>query len=734
MKPERGPREITLGRILGVIFGWRWEHWLINLLMFLVLALSQSFEKSFFQDIVDILTLRPEYETAMLAIELWALNKIGQTLLSVVLTASDNRLNSFLHLHIGQMVTRMFVSQDMSFFEHYLCGCDTLINKTTEAGRTWSSLMHEIPFQVIRAVFDITASLIFLEVRFRIDPRLIVLGLMVYPPSFYISQKMAKLNEKLAIEGNNVDGQIMSATRECLLPEHLKQTKMRLANDQVLRLRQRKVYIGYDLVNSIRKVMLICDFILPQWNVITSIMILLTSANYILQGSMTWGEYVAFSMFIGTIGSAFQSLLGLSVKLRKTLILARNVAEMVATPILNETFTRDLLEYDCERPRWNDPPHLAGSWVQHILCAQANLYGINSQWLFSHHRHEVAKALTMLRASSVVKRPWSVEFKNVSFSRKEIAMNPEFPALYDKRRPVARTTPIFQNFSCAFPAGKFSLLSGQNGSGKSTLIELLGKLYAPDDEKSDILVDSKSLGLWKTDELRLGIGYAPQQPPIRRMTILENIFFGKIASGMMDEQNQGELLSKFFEWIQKEGFPLRPALHPLRHVDGASSLSGGEQQQLSLLSVFMDVERYSILILDEPTNHIDAQVKEWLFKKLLQLKQSKNCPTVIIIAHGVPGLDALADHKVHIEKNPSSSLKGEAVVPMPQNEKGAGVFPVAFVEALRPFHPMCTPEFAKLLPPIIHKKIAEDPAGAATILKNALVSLLPPKTAALNKG
>jgi heme exporter protein A len=129
------------------------------------------------------------------------------------------------------------------------------------------------------------------------------------------------------------------------------------------------------------------------------------------------------------------------------------------------------------------------------------------------------------------------------------------------------------------PGDGFLLVTGPNGSGKTTLLRILARLAAP------------SGGTLELPPREL-IGYLGHEPLVyRELTPLENLtLFGRLYRVPERGERVGMLLERFGLW-------------EVRH-DRVSTFSRGMQQRLGLCRVLLHDP--SLLVLDEPTNALDA--------------------------------------------------------------------------------------------------------------------------------
>jgi ATP-binding cassette subfamily B protein len=185
---------------------------------------------------------------------------------------------------------------------------------------------------------------------------------------------------------------------------------------------------------------------------------------------------------------------------------------------------------------------------------------------------------------------------------------------YEPGRPVVR------NMSLQVKAGQMLGIVGKTGAGKSTLVNLLARLYDPNE--GSIYLDGHNLKDIATEDLRKNIGIVSQDIYLFIGSIADNIRYAR-PDATMDEVIAAAKTACAHDFIVKfpDGYETRVGA-------GGQGLSGGERQRISIARAV--IQNPSILILDEATAAMDTETERNIQNSLAELQKGR---TTIAIAH-----------------------------------------------------------------------------------------------------
>ncbi|MBF0715296.1 thiol reductant ABC exporter subunit CydD [Gemelliphila palaticanis] len=195
---------------------------------------------------------------------------------------------------------------------------------------------------------------------------------------------------------------------------------------------------------------------------------------------------------------------------------------------------------------------------------------------------------------------------------------------------------ILENISLSINKNDRICLVGASGSGKTTLISLLSGFSTP--TKGKILLNDKEINLKYSDWLN-NISYISQFPFIFPDTIKNNILY--YSNENVDDNKLFEIcklvgLDEFIEKLENK--------YDTFIGEGGLELSGGQSQRIAIARALISDRK--IVILDEPTSHLDIETEFEIKTKLLELFKDR---TVIIATHRLHWLNDM-DYVIHINK------------------------------------------------------------------------------------
>ncbi len=155
--------------------------------------------------------------------------------------------------------------------------------------------------------------------------------------------------------------------------------------------------------------------------------------------------------------------------------------------------------------------------------------------------------------------------------------------------------PVFNNVSFSLKKGEIMCILGPNGAGKSTLIKCIAGILKPDNGSVFIQgEDTVSLGV---RGIARNIGYVPQQNEvIFPFTVLDFVVMGRAPHLSMFASPGAEDIKLAKESLAMVGIS-DLAERPV------AKLSGGQSQMVLIARAL--VQKPALLLLDEPTSHLD---------------------------------------------------------------------------------------------------------------------------------
>ena len=163
---------------------------------------------------------------------------------------------------------------------------------------------------------------------------------------------------------------------------------------------------------------------------------------------------------------------------------------------------------------------------------------------------------------------------------------------------------------------------GNTGSGKTTLLELIGRLY--DTTKGKIEIDDNNIASLNLHDLRLAIGYVPQDPFLFSESIKDNIRFGNHKAS-----DQDVVLAAKKAVVHDNIIKFRNGYGTVLGERGIT-LSGGQKQRISIARAFIKLPK--ILLLDDCLSAVDTETEEEILNHLKEITKNR---TSIIVSHRI---------------------------------------------------------------------------------------------------
>jgi len=195
----------------------------------------------------------------------------------------------------------------------------------------------------------------------------------------------------------------------------------------------------------------------------------------------------------------------------------------------------------------------------------------------------------------------NVEFKNITFGYKSYQ-------------------PVLENINLSVKKGEMIGLVGSSGTGKSTMINLLMRLYDPDE--GAILIDGVPLTKISKDCLHRQIGVVLQDTYLFSGTVLENIRYAKPDATRL-EVIRAAKIANAHDFITRF-----PNGYDTYVGENGYRLSGGERQRIAIARAILHDPQ--IIILDEATSNLDTETEYQIQEALERLTKGR---TTFAIAH-----------------------------------------------------------------------------------------------------
>jgi thiol reductant ABC exporter CydC subunit len=192
---------------------------------------------------------------------------------------------------------------------------------------------------------------------------------------------------------------------------------------------------------------------------------------------------------------------------------------------------------------------------------------------------------------------------------------------YDESLP-----PVLLQVDLVLPPGRKLALVGPSGAGKSTLLALLMRFW--ETPSGAILLDGQDIRNFRSEESRRLFSLVSQSTYLFTATLRQNLLLARPGA------NETELESALAQAGLKEWLARLPLGLDTWLGERGQQMSGGERQRLAVARALL--QPAPVVLLDEPTAHLDAITEEQVTDTLHSVLQDR---TVLWATHSLAGME-----------------------------------------------------------------------------------------------
>ena len=232
------------------------------------------------------------------------------------------------------------------------------------------------------------------------------------------------------------------------------------------------------------------------------------------------------------------------------------------------------------------------------------------------------------KKNSKLKVDGDISFNNVSYTYKETNIK------------------ALDKISFNVKKGESIAIMGDVGSGKTTILELISRVYEPD--QGNVYIGGNNISDINLNLLRDSIGYVPQSTFLFSETIENNLKFGK------EDASSSEIKESIKIADLTDDINLFKDKYNTLLGERGVNLSGGQKQRLAIARAV--IKKPKILILDDSLSAVDTQTEEniisninnitkniTVFISTHRISTSKNCDKILVINNG--NLESFGSHE-----------------------------------------------------------------------------------------
>jgi ATP-binding cassette, subfamily C, bacterial CydC len=243
--------------------------------------------------------------------------------------------------------------------------------------------------------------------------------------------------------------------------------------------------------------------------------------------------------------------------------------------------------------------------------------------------------------------------ETLAAGRRVLELTDGQPAILDPAAPLAAPTrppavaiegvtarypgaeePAFSGLNLRLVPGARIALVGLSGAGKTTVTNLLLRFLDPDEGR--VTLAGHDLRDYRQEDVRATFALAGQDAHLFNSTVRANLLVGR-PHASEDELWDALGRAQLRDWVSS----LPDGLETLVGEEG-TQLSGGQRQRLTLARALLSDA--PVLLLDEPTAHLDPDTADALVRDVLA---AANGRSVLLITHRGEGLE-LVDEVVEL--------------------------------------------------------------------------------------
>ena len=182
--------------------------------------------------------------------------------------------------------------------------------------------------------------------------------------------------------------------------------------------------------------------------------------------------------------------------------------------------------------------------------------------------------------------------------------------------------PVLKSLSLSAEANSFWAVVGPNGAGKSTFLNLVCGQLKPDE--GTVSVDGRAAASWSGQQLAGIISMVRQEfVPVFGFSVRQTVMMARYyrrPSALFENAEDVDAVDAALAVTDTLDFADRPLGH----------LSGGERQRVFIARAL--AQETPVLLLDEPTSHLDLkhQIRVFDLLKQMQCEQGK---TILLVTH-----------------------------------------------------------------------------------------------------